>query len=96
MTYKEFVECARPELVNEACTGGVLGCPSRTQFKGGFRILGRDCLKNGNEVLQCDECWNKAMDTNEMARVIEVYGSDWYFSALAYIGEKKHDTTIQK
>ena len=96
MTYKEFVECARPELVNEACSGGVLGCPSRTHFKDGQRILARDCNTNDIEVLQCAECWNKSMDANETARVIEVYGSEWYFSALAYIGEKKHDTTIQK
>ena len=96
MTYKEFAECARPEIVNDACAGGVLGCPSSTHFKDGQRILRRDCKTNDNQVLGCDECWSKTLDVNETARVIEVYGSDWYFSALAYIGEKKHDSTIQK
>lgn len=96
MTYKEFTECARPELVNEACAGGVLGCPSRTHFKDGQRILGRDCYTNDNKALDCADCWDKVLNANETARVIEVYGSAWYFSALAYIGEKKHDTTLQK
>ena len=95
MTYKELVECARPELINESCSGGVIGCPSRTQFKDGKRLIKRDCYINDNEVLECTECWNKTLDANEIARVIEVYGSDWYFAALDYI-RGKHDTTIQK
>ena len=96
MTYKEFAECARPEIVNEACSGGVLGCPSRTQFKDGQRILTRDCNTSDNQVLGCTECWNKLLNANETARVIEVYGSEWYFSALAYIGEKKQKKTFKK
>lgn len=94
MTYKEFTECARPELVNDACTGGVLGCPSRTQFKDGQKILRRDCHTNENQILQCPECWNKEMDVNETARAIEIYGSEWYLSALAFLEGKKHDSSV--
>ena len=94
MTYREFVECARPEIVNDACTGGVIGCPSRTQFKDGQHFLQRDCHTNENQVLQCSECWNKEMDVNETARAIEIYGSEWYLAALAYLEERKHDSSV--
>lgn len=96
MTYKEFTECARPELIDELITGGVYGCPTRTKYKDGQYILTRDCNNSDDIFNECGECWNKLLNANETARVIEVYGSEWYFSAIAYIGEKKHDSTIQK
>ena len=84
MTYKEFTECARPELLSEMYTGGVYGCPYKTKFKDGECILTRDCLLSDHSA-DCNECWNTKMDINETARAIEIYGSDWYFSALTYI-----------
>lgn len=97
MTYKEFTECARPELVDEFevyYTGGVFGCPTRTRFKDGELLFTRDCKTVDDLLCDCAECWNQEMDANETARAIEVYGSEWYLSALAYIGEKKHDSAV--
>lgn len=96
MTYKEFTECARPELVSDCYGGGVYGCPYRTKYKDGARLMSFDChtSPNGKEM-SCDNCWNQEMNLNETAMAIEIYGSDWYFSALDYI-RGKHDTNLQK
>ena len=106
MTYKEFTECARPEIISDSCTGGVFGCPTRTYFKDGEKIFSRDCktviesrpgswhIINDVSVSDCVACWNTEMDVNETARAIEIYGSEWYLSALAYLEEKKHDSSV--
>ena len=96
MTYKEFAECARPELVGREYVGGVFGCPYNTSFKDGNKLLTRDCYHPPNTEQDCIACWNQAMDANETARAIEIYGSEWYLSALAYMEERKHDSTVQK
>lgn len=91
MTYKQFIECARPELLSEKYVGGVYGCPFDISFKDGSRILSFDChaLSEYDKRQQCDTCWNQEMDANETARAIELYGSEWYLSALAYLEAKK-------
>lgn len=98
MTYKEFVECARPELISEKYVGGVYACPFDIHFKNSSKILSFDChaLSDIDERRRhdCYDCWNQAMDANETARAIEIYGSEWYLSALAYLEEKKHDSSI--
>lgn len=64
MTCREKLSLEHPECIDPEADGGCMGCPRDYGYMG----TPQDCADGGNDIGQCDECWDREISGETVLR----------------------------